>query len=324
MTIRIALLMGGLSSEREISLKSGEAVYKALLEAGYEVDKIDVDKQVAKKLLEKRYDLAFIMLHGAYGEDGTIQGLLEILGIPYTGSGVLASAIAMDKIMSKKVLMQAGLPTAPFVSVSRYHWEKNRQEVLGKIKNEISLPLVVKAPNQGSTIGIYFVWQEDELENALEEAFKFPEREILIEKFIKGKEVTAPVLGNNEVTSLPLIQIISKTGVVYDYQAKYTAGLSEHVIPPELPKSVIEKVQDLACQAHLAIGCSGLSRVDFIIDDNFQPYILEVNTIPGMTETSLFPDSARAIGWSYKDLCCKIIEYAGERFNKKFTLVNNL
>lgn len=319
MTIKIALLMGGLSSEREISLKSGEAVFKALSEAGYEVDKIDVDRNIANRLIEKQYDLAFIMLHGAYGEDGTIQGLLELIGLPYTGSGVLASAIAMDKIMCKKVLMQIGLPTAPFVTVSRSEWKKDQKNQLEKIKKTLKPPLVVKAPNQGSTIGIYFVWQEEELESAIESVFTFPEKEILVEKYIKGMEVTAPILGNEEVMSLPLIQIISKTGAVYDFQAKYTAGMSEHIIPPQLPDTVIQMIQELACKAHLAIGCSGLSRVDFIVDSEMNPYILEINTIPGMTETSLFPDAARAIGWSYKDLCCKIIEYAGARFNKKFS-----
>ena len=256
-------------------------------------------------------NLAFLALHGRYGEDGTVQGLMELLGIPYTGPGVLASAIAMDKVTTKKILVFEGLPTPPFLLVDRYEARKKGIDAVAKeILAEKKLPLVVKAPTQGSTIGITFAHQPEELAPALEEAFRYDPR-ALVEEFVTGTEVTASVLGNNDPVSLPLIEIVSATGV-YDYEAKYTVGMSEHIMPPRIPESQQKTIKDLALKTYLALGCRGLSRVDFIITEAGEPYVLEVNTLPGMTETSLFPDAARAAGMEFPELVEKLVQLALE------------
>lgn len=309
MSLKIGVLMGGKSAEREVSLKTGEAVYNALQAQGYESVKIDVDDHVLSRIKEEKIDLAFLALHGKFGEDGTIQGFLEVLGIPYTGSGVLASAMAMDKITTKKILLYEGLPTPLFTLVSRE--EVRRQgmpAVAARAVSEMGLPVVVKAPTQGSTIGTTIVPQEGELIPALELAFQH-DPVALVEQFVAGVEVTASVLGNEAPIALPLVEIVSATGV-YDYEAKYTAGLSSHIIPPRLPAEQQVLVQDLAVRAFKALGCRGLARVDFIVDRQGQPYILELNTIPGLTATSLSPDAARAAGIEFPALVEKIIRLA--------------
>nr|WP_238134175.1 D-alanine--D-alanine ligase [Calderihabitans maritimus] len=310
----MAVLLGGLSAEREVSLKTGEAVYEALKSKGYNAVKVDVDRQVVEKLKKINPDVAFIALHGKFGEDGTVQGVLEMLGIPYTGSGVLASAVAMNKIATKKILCFEKIPTPPFMVVDSIMREKLDEKTLQKqIISKINLPLVIKAPSQGSTIGVYFVKKEEELLPSLKEAFRFDE-EILIERFIEGTEVTASVLGNKDLIALPLIEIVSHTGV-YDYEAKYTPGLSEHIIPARIPPETDLAVKNLALKTYRTIGCRGLARVDFIIDRQGKPYVLEVNTIPGMTATSLFPDAARAAGIEFPDLIHKLVELALEEKN---------
>lgn len=307
MSKKIGVLLGGRSAEREVSLRTGEAVYKALLEKGYAAVKIDVADDFVERLKGEKVDLAFLALHGPYGEDGAIQGLLEMLGIPYTGSGVLASALCMNKIATKKILIFEGLPTPAFHVVKKKQVNKTGIDAAVKeILAKVSLPMVVKAPTQGSTIGISFVQSGEEIGPALTEAFKY-DQEALIEEMIEGVEVTASVLGNDEPVALPLIEIVSATGV-YDYQAKYTAGLSDHIIPPRMPQSSQEFIKELAIKAYLAMGCRGNARVDFIISKEGKPYILELNTIPGMTETSLFPDAARAAGIEFSDLVEKLVE----------------
>lgn len=308
---KVAVLYGGMSEEREVSLRTGAAVCKALQAKGYEVKPIDVDRQVAKRLSEELVDLAFIALHGRYGEDGTIQGLLEIMGIPYTGSGVLASAVAMNKITTKRLLAEAGLPTPKFQVLKDFEVRKQGlAAVAADLKAGVSLPLVVKAATQGSTIGVYFIYRWEEMVPALEKAFGF-DREVLVEEFIEGMEVTASVLGNEEPQALPLIEITSVTGK-YDYEAKYTAGMSEHIIPPRLPEEKQREIQSLAVEAYKTIGCRGLSRVDFMISQAGKPYILEVNTSPGMTETSLYPDAARAAGIEFPELVDRLVRLALE------------
>ncbi|WP_082788967.1 D-alanine--D-alanine ligase [Desulfolucanica intricata] len=306
---KIGVLMGGKSAEREVSLRTGEAIYKALTNLGYQTVKIDVHNDVAEQLIKEKIDLAFLALHGKYGEDGCIQGLLEILDIPYTGSNVLSSALAMDKIATKRMLIQAQLPTPDFSLINRNsYYNKNKDEICQNIIKALPLPLVVKAPTQGSTIGISFVHQPEQLPSAIENAFKY-DSSALIEKYISGIEITASVLGNDQPEALPLIEIVSATGV-YDYEAKYTVGLSEHIIPPRLEQNKQAQIQDLAVKAFMTLGCSGLARVDFIIDEQGNPYILEINTIPGMTETSLAPDAAKAAGISFENLTQKIVELA--------------
>lgn len=312
MTPKIGVLMGGRSAEKDVSLRTGDAIYNALKEKGYPAVKIDVGLDIAEKIKENAVELAFLALHGKYGEDGTIQGMLEMLDIPYTGSGVLASALAIDKIATKKILLSEGLPTPGFkLSARKETRQKGIQSISQQIYKEMGLPLVVKAPTQGSTIGISFVHQEDELVPALELAFRY-DPVALVEQFVQGVEVTASVLGNDDPVALPLIEIVSATGV-YDYEAKYTAGMSDHIIPPRIPEEQQALVKKLAVRTFKALGCRGLARVDFIVDQRGNPYILEVNTIPGMTATSLYPDAARAAGIEFPELVDKLVKMALEK-----------
>ena len=311
MTLKIGVLLGGRSTEREVSLRTGDAIYKALQAKGYNAVKIDVGFDVVERIKAEGVDLAFLALHGKYGEDGAIQGMLEMLDIPYTGSGVLASALAMDKIATKKTLLFEGLPTPRFKTVSKL---AARADELAKIceqtLQDMGLPLVVKAPTQGSTIGITFVKQSEELAAAFELAFKY-DPAALAEQFVEGVELTASVLGNDDPVALPLIEIVSATGV-YDYDAKYTAGMSDHIIPPRISAESQEIIKGLAVKAYKAVGCRGLARVDFILDPGGAPYILEINTIPGMTATSLFPDAARAAGIEFEELVDQLVKLALE------------
>jgi len=308
--MKIGVLMGGRSQEREISLKTGEAVYEALKTLGYKAVKIDVGIDVVEKLKQEKIDLAFLALHGKYGEDGTIQGLLEIIGIPYTGSGVLASSLAMDKIATKRILSYLSIPTAPFMEIDdAIVSELGMQGAAERIFREMGLPLVIKAPDQGSTIGISFVHSKEEIGKGLEEAFRYGHK-ALVERFIKGKEITACILGGEkEPIALPLIEIVSKTGV-YDYEAKYTVGMSEHIIPPRISIELQEVIKDIAIRSYKALDCKGAARVDFMLDQQGNPFVLEINTIPGMTATSLFPDAARAAGISFPELIDQLVKLA--------------
>jgi len=304
--VRVAVLFGGRSAEREISLKSGEAVYQALREKGWDAVKIDVGPDVAERLREIRPDVAFIALHGKGGEDGSIQGLLEVLGIPYTGPGILASALAMDKIATKRMLTAAGLPTPPFITL-----EQNGaalESLAAQVLQAMPLPVVVKAPTQGSSIGMSIVKREEGLVPALSEAFRY-DPVVLVERFIPGVEVTAAVLGNKRPVVLPLIEIVAAKGV-YDYEAKYTPGMSDHIIPPRVDARLQEEIGAAALATYKLLGCRGFSRIDFIAGTDGKPYILEVNTIPGLTAVSLFPDAARAAGISFADLIEKLIALA--------------
>lgn len=311
MAPKIGVLMGGRSSERDVSLRTGEAIYNALVTLGRPAVKIDVGLDVVEKIMAEGIDLAFLALHGKYGEDGTIQGLLEMIDVPYTGSGVLASALAMDKIATKKMLSFAGLPTPRFMEVEdTFVKELGLPAAAEKIYNEIGLPLVVKAPTQGSSIGITFVRRKEDLASALELAYRY-DKTALVEQFIEGRELTASVLGNENPVALPLIEIVSTTGV-YDYEAKYTAGMSDHIIPPRISLEQQAVIKDLAVRTFKALGCRGVARVDFIFDRQGSPFILEVNTIPGMTATSLFPDAARTAGIEFPELIDRIVKLALE------------
>ncbi|HHP51253.1 MAG TPA: D-alanine--D-alanine ligase [Moorella mulderi] len=309
--MRIAVVMGGPSTEREISLKSGEAVAQALVSLGHEVLKVELDGDIALKLKAFNPQVVFNAVHGKWGEDGCLQGLLEILGIPYTGSGVLASALTMDKVATKRVLVQAGLPTPSFQVWRREEFQAAPREIEGKILQELGLPVVVKAPSQGSTIGTFIVRSPGELKPAIEMALSYEDR-FMAEAFVAGREVTAGLLGNKEVEALPLIEIVSHTGF-YDYTAKYTPGLSDHLIPPRLPQEVQERAKELARQAYLLLGCRGFARVDMIIARDEDPYIIEINSVPGMTPISLLPDAAKAAGMTFPQLVSRIIDLALEK-----------
>lgn len=300
--------MGGRSAEREISLLTGEQIYQALLKKGYEAVRVELDAQAAQNLLAMEPDVVFIALHGRYGEDGTVQGMLEILDLPYTGSGVLASAIGINKAISKRVFESAEIETPSFMLVNKDTLSLDN-ETLGSIIKEIGLPLVVKPACEGSTIGMSIISAADELTAALETAFSY-DKDVVLEQFVEGVEITVGVLGN-EPKALPTLEVVTTTGF-YDYKTKYTAGLSEHIIPARIPEDHRNKAQETAVAAHKAIGCRGFSRVDIIVDKDGRCYVLEINTIPGMTELSLFPDAARAAGYEFPELVSHMVELALE------------
>ncbi len=306
----VAVLVGE-SSEREVSLKTSRGILKALEERGYRAILMEIDRELPARLLAEKVDVAFIASHGRFGEDGTIQGLLEILGVPYVGSGVLASALALDKVMSKKVFMAEGIPTPEYhVIDGRQLKQSDVKWLVESILAENSLPMIVKPSDQGSTIGLTVVHTEEDLWPALTTAVRY-DQQILVERYIKGVELTVGIIGNDDPQILPCIEIASAKGL-YDYEAKYTMGMSEHIIPPRLPLAAVAQVERLALRAHQALGCRGISRTDIMVDAEGHPWVLEVNTLPGMTETSLVPDAARAAGLSYADLVERLVQYALE------------
>lgn len=291
---KIAVLMGGPGSEREVSLATGRGVAKALRSLGAEVVEIDVRDENFQ--LPNDVDLAFITIHGTFGEDGQIQKILERRGIAYTGDGVSASEIAFDKIRTKQKFQEHGVTTPP--------WEV----IHPGQRPTIPLPIVVKTPRQGSTVGVVIVKNENELEAAIGEASKY-DRELLIEKFVSGRELTIGVLGER---ALPILEIIPKGGF-YDFNNKYpflnpqAGGGAEHVCPANIDTGKTKEIQQLALRAFRAAGLQVYARVDAILSDDGQPFVLEVNTIPGMTEASLLPEAAAAAGIAYPDLCARII-----------------
>ncbi|GLI33641.1 D-alanine--D-alanine ligase family protein [Desulforhabdus amnigena] len=306
--LKVALLAGGKSAEREVSLKSGEQVFQALDKDRYDISRYDPRDDLPRLAQDAgSIDVALIILHGRLGEDGTIQGFLESLGVPYQGSGVLGSAVAINKILSKELYGQAGLPTAPYAILDRNHPE-NIEDVL----NRLGLPLVIKPEHEGSSIGLSIVRTEDQLPKALQDAWGY-DRRCLVEKFIRGIEVTGGVLGNDELQALPLIEIIPGEGYeFFDYKAKYTPGASREICPARISPELTARAQELAKRAHRALFCRGYSRTDMIIDGE-EIYILETNTIPGMTQTSLFPQAAAVAGISFSNLLDKLIELALEK-----------
>jgi len=299
----IGVLYGGWSSEREISIGSGQAVIESLKRQGFKVKGIDVDRNFVKRL--KGIDIAFIALHGKPGEDGTVQGILEFLGIPYTGSGVVGSAIGMDKIISKYIFESRGIPTPDF-------YYKNEVDV-DEIIEKLGLPLVIKPRTEGSSVGVYIVETKEELIKKIKVVAKrFPD--IFFEKYIPGMMATCGIL--NEVP-LPILEIIPKRHKFYDYKSKYTKGMTEYIIPARLPENKYKEAQNFALSAHQAIGAYGFSRVDFVFDLEYNPYVLEVNTIPGLLPESNLPLEARAIGLNYDELIFEILKTALIRIKKR-------
>jgi D-alanine-D-alanine ligase len=290
-------MMGGLSREREISLRTGKAILRALTEKGYQALAIDVSQDIAETLIKEKIDIAFIALHGRFGEDGTIQGMLELMRIPYTGSGVLASALALHKIMAKKFFLCENIPTPTYEVFQREEIEKNPPRTAS-----LPLPLVVKPAREGSTIGVSIVRKEEELFPALKEAGRYDE-EILVEEFMKGKEITVGIL---EDIPLPIIEIAPKSGF-YDYHSKYTKGETEYIIPARIPREKYLYAQEVSLKAFQVLGCSGCARVDLMTDEDGNPFVIDVNTMPGMTETSLLPKAAGYAGISFEDLVERIL-----------------
>lgn len=304
--LRILVICGGMSTERNVSLRSGKAIYDALIRKGYQnVELFDLKRDNISEILEKKPDIAFLGLHGKGGEDGTIQGFLELAGIPYTGPGVATSAVCMDKILTKRVLANAGLPTAKF-EVYRKEECTNLNAVIDALIEKIGLPIVLKSPCQGSSIGVVLVKSKEAMKGAIEDVFKYGDH-LLAEQFIDGPELTLPIMGNEELTVLPVIEITSEREF-YDFTAKYTTGLCHHIIPANIDKRTQEEVIEYGTKAYKVLDCRCLSRIDFIVDKKDGPMIIEVNTLPGMTDMSLFPDAARFIGVSYDNLVEKILE----------------
>lgn len=305
--LRVALLSGGKSAEREVSLKSGEQVFQTLDKERYEILRYDPRDDLPKLAGDAAMiDVALIILHGRLGEDGTIQGLLESLGIPYQGSGVLGSALAMNKLISKQLYVQAGIPVAPHLILDR-----RNPASLGAVAEQLGFPVVVKPEHEGSSIGLSIVRSEQELSKALEAAWKF-DRRCMIEQFISGIEVTGGVLGNDTLEALPLIEIIPGEGYeFFDYQAKYTPGASKEICPARISAELTKKAKDYALRAHQVLCCRGYSRTDMIIRGE-DIFVLETNTIPGMTQTSLFPQAAAVAGLSFSALLDRLIELALE------------
>ncbi len=292
---RIGVLYGGSSAEREISILSGKAVIEALKELKIDVIGIDADSNLPFKLKKNKIDFAYIALHGPLGEDGTVQGLLEVMGIPYSGCGVFASAVSMDKVYSKMIFDAANIPTPQWKVI-----EKG-----GSYQNFKKFPVVVKPATQGSAIGVSIVDKKKDLGRAVKDAFRHDSK-ILLEYYIDGTEVTVGILGEK---ALPVIEIVP-ANKFYDFESKYAKGKSNHIIPPRLPGKVINDVQKTAVKVFKILGCKAVARVDIIVDKKFKPWILEVNTIPGMTKTSLLPDAAKAAGLDFKQLVLRIIEFS--------------
>jgi D-alanine-D-alanine ligase len=303
-TKRIGVLMGGFSAERDISLRSGLAIYQSLQELGYNSSLIDVGKDIVQVLKKEKVKFVFLALHGGIGENGAIQGLLDVLGIPYTGSGVLASSLAMDKEASKKMFKQGGLIVAPYMVLDEKSAGKGKKE--RQIPHiGFSPPWVVKPASEGSSIGVSIVKQQENLASSIEKAFSFGRR-VMVEKFIPGREIHIAILGDRVMGGVEVRSSLE----FYNYDAKYTSGLTEYIMPPEIEEDVYERTKEMALTAYRELGCSGASRVDFIVDEGGSPYILEVNTIPGMTSTSLLPKIAQDAGLGYKELIEEMIRLA--------------
>ena len=301
---KVAVLMGGDSAEREVSLMSGSGVLKALQSRGVDAYAFDPAERDLGELKQHGFQRCFIALHGRFGEDGTVQGALELMGIPYTGSGVMASSIAIDKVMTKRVWLAEGLPTPKYVLLRRGHF--NREQVIA-IPDELGLPLIVKPAREGSSIGVAKVQGYSEMVDAVDQAAAL-DADVLCEQFVSGDEVTCPVLGSGEdARALPVIRIVAPSGN-YDYQNKYFSDDTKYLVPCGLPAGEEEAIQEIVLKAYRVLGCRGWGRVDVMIDAaTRQPSLLELNTSPGMTGHSLVPMSARAAGISYEDLCLQLL-----------------
>ena len=298
-TKRIGVLAGGTSAEREVSLKSGGAVYKALLDRGYDAVFIDTAGDLYASMRSQGVQVVFIALHGGHGENGALQGYLEVMGIPYTGSGILASALAMDKEASKKIFQYHGILIPRFQIIH----QDDRANDIRTI--DFGMPWVIKPASEGSSIGVHIVKNDHEVEAALNDAFSYGNK-LIVEQYIKGKEVQIGILGQTALGGVEVRPSLE----FYNYEAKYTPGLTRYVLPPEVSVDEYERLKASALRAHNAIGCKGATRVDLILDEARKDYVLEVNTIPGMTETSLLPKIAKLAGFEFGDLIENILKSA--------------
>lgn len=293
---KIIVVCGWISRERDVSLRSGKRIYEALLRRGYNVSLIDPKTEGWEPVL--RGDVVFLALHGKPGEDGTVQGFLEMFNVPYTGSGVLASSLAINKVISKKIFISSGIPTPDFLSLDEF---ESIDEFISKSIEYLGLPVVVKPVSEGSSIGISIVRDEESLPSVVR---KTVERfdDVFIERYIEGREITVGIIEiDGRPIALPILELVPKN-TFYDYEAKYTPGFTDFIIPARMEKEKYDLAQELALKAHKALGCVGFSRVDLVTDREDNPYVLEVNTIPGMTDLSDLPAMAKAYGIDYDDL----------------------
>ena len=304
---KVAVLMGGHSAEREVSLMSGGGVLQALQSRGVDAHAFDPAQRDLSELRREGIQRCFIALHGRFGEDGTVQGALELLGIPYTGSGVMASSISIDKVMTKRVWLAEGLPTPKYQLLRRDSY--TREQVL-RVPEDLGLPVIVKPAREGSSIGVAKVEGYSDMVAAVD-ASSLLDADVLCEQFIAGDEVTCPVMGSGDnAQALPVIRIVAPEGN-YDYQNKYFTDDTKYLVPCGLPAGEEEAIQQLVLKAYRVLGCRGWGRVDVMIDAaTRQPYLLEINTSPGMTSHSLVPMSARAAGISYEELCLQLLSSA--------------
>jgi D-alanine-D-alanine ligase len=310
--LTVALISGGISSEREVSIKSGDQVYAALNKDKYRVNRYDPKTDLIRLVADAPFiDVALIILHGPYGEDGTVQGLLDLLDIPYQGSGVLGSAIAMDKLVSKQLYEKSGIPTPTYITINR----EDEQKAETCLKR-IGLPLVIKPAKGGSSIGMAIVKTPDSLEPAIREAFRYDDT-LIVETYVQGTELTVGVIGNRDLKALPVIEIIPDSRYeFFNYYAKYLPGASQEICPARIDAALSEKAQTYAKMAHRALFCEGYSRTDMMLEGR-ELYILETNTIPGMTETSLLPLAAKTAGIPFSRLLDILIELGIESKPKR-------
>jgi D-alanine-D-alanine ligase len=299
---RVGVLYGGRSAEREVSLMSGQGVHEALRGAGVDAHLFDTGRYTLVDLINAGFDRVFIALHGRHGEDGTLQGALELLKLPYTGSGPMASSLAMDKIMTKKIWLQQDLPTPDYAVLTR-------ESDLEQVAAGLGLPLIVKPPHEGSTLGVTRVDELPALRKAYELAALYDD-EVLAEQFVEGRELTVPILGKGKTArALPIVEIVAPDGN-YDYEHKYISNDTQYVCPASLGPELSASIQRIAEQSYIALKCEGWGRADFMLDGAGKPWLLEMNTSPGMTSHSLVPMGARAAGMSYTELCLEILSTA--------------
>lgn len=305
--MKILVIYGGESSEREVSLKTGKGIYESLIKQDYNASLYDFKINQLNELIVEigSHDLIYIALHGKDGEDGKIQALLQLLGKPYIGSDHTSSSLAINKSLTKEIANQKNIPTANFLSISN---SDDLNLKLDTVNSNFSYPIIVKPNREGSSFGFSIIKEKSNLEKSVNNAFKY-DKEILIEDYVKGQEFTVAILDDDGPVALPVIQIIPKNEY-YDFESKYTEGGSEHVCPANIETSLEKSLKEYAINAHKALGCRHYSRVDFIVTDQMEIFMLEVNTLPGMTPTSLFPDAANAYGLNYDQLISHLIKLA--------------
>jgi D-alanine-D-alanine ligase len=308
--MRAAVLAGGRSLERQVSLRSGARVEDALRSLGHEVVQLDPAADLVRRLKEERPEVAFIALHGRGGEDGTVQELLEILGIPYTGPGVAACMRCTDKVVAKHEIRAAGIPTPDWVAFNATAFrELGAADALEEIEAQLDFPLVVKPASQGSSLGVKFAASRSDVPAALVAAFSYDDR-VLFERYVRGRELAVGIL---ESDSLPIVEAIPKQEDFFNFEARYEIGRTTYLCPAELSEPEAQSVQDAARRTYEALGCEGFARVDLMLAEDGEPQVLEVNAIPGLTDTSLFPQAAEAAGLSFEELVGRIVTLALER-----------